>query len=67
MLWRRDRDEAVVCYRCAVAFVGDFYPAAGGFIKVPDAVFFAGNMGDKANSFVITNGVGGQIVFGVCL
>ena len=41
----------------------EFHPAAGCLVKFTDAVCFAGDVGDKANPFVIADGVGGYIVF----
>ena len=42
---------------------GEFYPAAGGLIKVPDAVFFAWHMGDKTDTFIVADSIWGDAVF----
>ena len=36
----------------------ELYPAAGGFVKITDAIFLAGDMGDKADAFVVADGIG---------
>ena len=52
-------DEGFDLYSGAAHTFGKFDPAAGGLVKIPDAVFFAGDMRDEPDPFVIADGVSG--------